>query len=741
MTIKKGPTAMWVGLALILGAGLWHILLEFDRATRVDPQLRVGPESVARTYDVISTAQSLRRSVLDAERSQRTFLVTSDRALLDSYQKQLDQAPKLLSKLRRLTADSPEQQRRWPILEQQVQVKLAELAQTLAAYERGGEGAARQMVRNNTQRDSIDTLNAVVDAMVAAERHGLTQQLARAAEFEQEARKAAILGAALTFLLLTLGLTLILLGLRSMRHMEAARDDSERRFHYFVRGVEDSAIYMLDVEGRIIEWNAGAERIKGYAAHEIIGQHFSLFYTQEDRDAGMPARVLAQTAKEGKYEGEGWRVRKDSSRFYASVVIEAVHDTTGNLIGFAKITRDIEERIQQQQALIHYQKMDALGQLTGGIAHDFNNLLHVIKNATTLLELRLQDVGPDVRNYLDMLKRNAERASSLTQRLLAFSRRQILDPKPINPNTLVMDVSTLLEQVLGEGVAIQTVLAGGVWWTSVDEGQLETALLNIVINARDAMSGAGKLTIETSNAYLDEHYAAAHAEVKPGQYVMIAMSDTGAGMSSEVAAKAFDPFFTTKEIGQGTGLGLSQVYGFIKQSAGHVKIYSEPGEGTTVKLYLPRLVDVPRIEPAITIMPIAAGQHGMIVVVEDDDDVCKFTADALRLCGYRVVTARDAHSALRALEAEPHVDLLFTDIGLPGGTNGRALADEALKRFPKLRVLFTTGYTRNAVIHHGRLDPDVDLIVKPFSQSALAEAVKKVLGRSEEAEVRESHRN
>jgi PAS domain S-box-containing protein len=512
-----------------------------------------------------------------------------------------------------------------------------------------------------------------------------------------------------------------------MRATDIARHEADERFRYFVNGVVDYAIYMLDTEGRIIDWNAGAERIKGYSAKEAIGRNFAMFYTDEDRAAGVPQRVLAQATKEGRFEAEAWRVRKDGTRFMASVVMDALRDGGGNLIGFAKVTRDIDARVQQQAALAQYQKMDAIGQLTGGIAHDFNNLLHVIRNAADILERRLKDITPEVRNYLDMLKRNADRAASLTARLLAFSRRQVLDPKPINPNALVADLGHLLRQVLGESIAIEAVAGAGAWWISADANQLETAVLNLAVNARDAMPQGGKLTIEVSNALLDETYAAARPEVKVGQYVMIAVSDTGAGMSAEVARKAFDPFFTTKELGQGTGLGLSQVYGFAKQSGGHVAIYSEPGEGTTVRLYLPRAIGAadPRKVQGLSGQP--AQGTGTILLVEDDADVREFTSETLGDLGYRVLTAEDAATALQVLDREQGIDLLFTDIGLPGGVNGRKLADEAVRRFPALKVLFTTGYTRNAVIHHNRLDPGVQLIVKPFTQAGLAEKVRAVL--------------
>jgi len=510
---------------------------------------------------------------------------------------------------------------------------------------------------------------------------------------------------------------------------------TEEHFRVFVGAVTDYAIYTLDPLGHITSWNAGAARIKGYSAQEIIGQHFSRFYTEQDRATGLPQKALATAAREGKYEAEAWRLRKDGSRFLANVVIDPVRDSSGTLLGFAKVTRDITERVERQQsleqtqtALAQSQKMEAVGQLSGGIAHDFNNLLHVIRNAADLVQQRLHAAEPDVQRYLEMVKRNVDRATTLTQRLLAFSRRQPLEPKRIDAGKIVLEATDLLRQTLGESVAIETVLSGGVWPVFVDPSQLEPALLNLAINARDAMPGGGKLTIETGNAFLDETYAAAHQEVKPGQYAMIAVSDTGSGMTKEVAEKALEPFFTTKAPGEGTGLGLSQVYGFIKQSGGHLKIYSEPGEGTTVKLYLPRLAGTDAGEVPVQAPPIAAETaHGTILAVEDNADALAFTAEVLGDLGYRVLVAADAAAALQLLDREPEVDLLFTDVGLPHGVNGRQLADEATRRWPRLKVLYTTGYARNAIVHHNRLDPGVELLVKPFTQSDLAAKIKRVL--------------
>jgi CheY-like chemotaxis protein len=332
------------------------------------------------------------------------------------------------------------------------------------------------------------------------------------------------------------------------------------------------------------------------------------------------------------------------------------------------------------------------------------------------------------RRMLNAALRGTERAAALTQRLLAFSRRQALQPRPVDLNKLVAGMSELVRRTLGEAAVIETVLAGGLWPTLADPNQLENALLNLAVNARDAMPEGGKLTIETANAHLDEAYAARNSEVESGQYVMLAVTDTGTGMSRETMEKAFEPFYTTKAVGEGSGLGLSQVYGFVKQSRGHAKIYSELGQGTTVKIYLPRhLAPVAEVTAADTPSAVPTPGGGQVVlVVEDDDDVREFTVAALDQLGYRVLEARDAAAALRHLESRSDVALLFTDVVLPE-MNGRLLADEARRRRPDLKVLFTTGYTRNAIVHNGSLDPDVDMIGKPFTLQRLAAKLREVM--------------
>ena len=395
---------------------------------------------------------------------------------------------------------------------------------------------------------------------------------------------------------------------------------------------------------------------------------------------------------------------------------------------------EIEQREQIEAALRQAQKMEAIGQLTGGVAHDLNNLLQVILGNLERLQRRFRDpdLGAEALRLIASAVRGAERAAILTQRLLAFSRRQPLAPKPLEINKLVAGLSDLIGRTLGESVQLQTVLAGGLWQALADENQLESALLNLAVNARDAMPKGGKLTIETANAHLDEAYARTESdEVRAGQYVLIQVTDTGTGMRPDVLAKVFEPFFTTKDIGQGTGLGLSQVYGFAKQSGGHVKIYSEVGLGTTVKLYLPRVTTFHNASrDDIHDEPAPGGDSDeTILVVEDQEDVRAFTSETLRELGYSVLEAADGPSGLRVLEREQRIRLMFTDIGLPGGINGRQLADLARQQRPELRVLFTTGYARNAIVHHGRLDPGVELIGKPFTQTELARRVREIFDR------------
>ncbi len=413
-----------------------------------------------------------------------------------------------------------------------------------------------------------------------------------------------------------------------------------------------------------------------------------------------------------------------ADRMKAEAALRDMNDTLEQ-----RVQGEVDRRAEAEEALRQSQKMETVGQLTGGIAHDFNNLLQIVSGNLEILRQKVSDDSGHLRRYVDRAATGAERAATLTQRLLAFSRRQPLEPRPIDVNRLVPGMSDLLHRTLGETIEVESVLAPRLWTVEADPNQLENAILNLAVNARDAMPAGGKLTIETQNTHLDESYASENPEVTPGQYVVICISDTGEGMDADTAARAIEPFFTTKEVGRGTGLGLSMVYGFVKQSGGHLKIYSETGEGTTVKIYLPRLVGALAEQPDREYVALPqGGSEETILLCEDDEDVRAYSAEVLRELGYHVLEAADGPSALRLIdEHDGHIHLLFTDVVLPGGMTGAVLAKEALERRPGLKLLFTTGYARNAIVHQGRLDPGVELITKPFSYADLAARVRDIL--------------
>jgi PAS domain S-box-containing protein len=498
----------------------------------------------------------------------------------------------------------------------------------------------------------------------------------------------------------------------------------EKRLEILFDAVIDYAIYMLDTAGNVSSWNAGAERIKGYRAGEIVGRHFSIFYTDADRAKDEPSRALAIAAAEGKYEREGWRVRKDGTRFWANVVIDAIRDEQGQLVGFAKITRDITERRdaqaaleQTRAALAQSQKMEAIGQLTGGIAHDFNNLLTVVSNNLDLILQHMSDTAR-VRRLAEGALRAAGRGAKLTQQLLAFGRRQSLRPESVDISMLVAAIEAIIRRAAGEGVAVELDLGRGASRVRLDAPQFEAALLNLVLNARDAMPEGGRLGLKTENARVAAGDAAAARGVPPGGYVVVTVRDNGDGMPPEIQARAFEPFFTTKEPGKGSGLGLSQVYGFVAQSGGQVVIESAPGCGTVVKLYLPEVEDGAGAVAAAKRRPVT------VLIVEDDPDVLQSAVEMVQGLGYAVLTAANGIDALAVLNRTVAVDVLFSDIVMPRGMNGVELAKEARRLRPGLRVLLSSGYaTAILAVEHG-LTADFSFIGKPYRWPDLAEKLR-----------------
>ncbi|QXQ06427.1 PAS domain S-box protein [Sphingosinicellaceae bacterium] len=509
----------------------------------------------------------------------------------------------------------------------------------------------------------------------------------------------------------------------------------EGQYRRLVNAITDYGIYMLDPDGVITSWNRGAERFKGYRAAEIIGQSYACFFTEEDRAGGKPQSALALATATGRSEVEGWRVRKDGTRFWAHAVVDRILDDDGAVIGFAKITRDITEKReaalaleQANEKLLQSQKMEAVGQLTGGIAHDFNNMLTGITGSLELMQKRVEQGRiQDLDRYIVAAQGAARRAAALTHRLLAFSRQQTLAPRPTDVSRLVTGMEELIRRTMGPAIMVESVGAGGLWTTNIDPNQLENALLNLCLNARDAMPRGGRLTIETANKWLDER-GAAERDLTPGQYVSLCVSDAGSGMAPDVVKRAFDPFFTTKPLGSGTGLGLSMIYGFVRQSNGQARIYSEVGQGTMVCLYLPRHYgeadeadapaqsDAPRAEAGETVL-----------IVDDEATIRMLVADILEECGYASIEAETGAEGLKLLQSDARIDLLVTDIGLPGGMNGRQMAEAARVTRPDLKVLFITGYAENAVIAGGIVLPGTHVLTKPFTVDDLVHRVRAII--------------
>jgi PAS domain S-box-containing protein len=483
----------------------------------------------------------------------------------------------------------------------------------------------------------------------------------------------------------------------------------------------------------VATWNNGAERIKGYKSDEIVGQHFSVFYTEEDRLAGEPAKALQIAIQNGKHESEGWRVRKDGTRFWASCAIDPVHDEHGALVGFAKVTRDVTERMKAQEelertraAFAQSQKMEAVGQLTGGIAHDFNNLLTVIANSLDLLGRATLDERRKQR-ILESARRATERGARLTQQLLAFARKQPLRPQPNDLEGIILRFESVLRRAVGESVDVELVLAKDQAQISanIDAPQFEAALLNLAVNARDAMPRGGTLTVTTGLLNLDSEQASARVGLKPGKYAAITVRDTGTGMSPHVQARAFEPFFTTKEAGTGSGLGLSQVYGFVAQSGGAVDLQSQPEAGTTVTLYLPA-VSLTQSTSEQTEMPAAQRGLGTVLVVEDDPEVLDVTVETLETLGYRVLTASDGPSALSVLRRGDPIDILFTDIVMPKGMNGVELAHQARQLRADLSILLASGYPMSALSSDLGMAREFEFLSKPYRWNDLADKLRAV---------------
>ncbi len=521
-------------------------------------------------------------------------------------------------------------------------------------------------------------------------------------------------------------------------------ENADRPYRVLIEQIQESAV-TLSEDGTVLYCNRRLAELLRTPQERVIGQQLGRYVLASDQAdfAGLLRRALEAGAR-GELtlqDAEGARIpvylsvsplRQDDDALLCGVLTDLTQQKL-HLRELAEVNRRLlaegAERGRIEDALRQSQKMEAVGQLTGGLAHDFNNLLTGIAGSLEMLQTRMaQGRLGDLERYITAAQGASKRAAALTHRLLAFSRRQTLEPKAADVNRLIAGMEELVRRTVGPAVAIEVVAAGGLWTTLVDPNQLENALLNLCINARDAMPDGGRLTIETANRWLDER-SAEERELPPGQYVSLCVSDTGTGMSSTVIERAFDPFFTTKPIGQGTGLGLSMIYGFARQSGGQVRIYSEPGQGATVCLYLPRhLGEAGAIEIAAEpLAPQRAEQGETVLVVDDEPTVRMLVSEVLQDLGYTALEAADGASGLRVLQSDARVDLLITDVGLPGGMNGRQVADAGRMLRPRLKVLFITGYAENAVVGHGHLEPGMRVLTKPFMMDVLARRIKDLI--------------
>jgi signal transduction histidine kinase/CHASE3 domain sensor protein/ActR/RegA family two-component response regulator len=720
LALRANTLGLAAALLVLLAVGA----LTWARFT----EIRDARGWVRHTYEVIGTIDDLTLTLDQAESGERGYLLTGNESYVAPYQRALDRAGLLQGDLQRLTADNPRQQERLQHLGPLLQRQLATLAEGIQLRRDVGMDAAVQRLQSGGGQQPMADLTGILNEMSSEERALLELRTQQANLTETITRWVAATGAALAILMVFLAIRM----LQRARRESLALEAQQRQLASHLRTSLDSLSQGLAVFGPdrlLMRWNdrfiellqLPKPLLVARTAYAALAQQLAtvsgrpFLETLDIADAGAQRSVVYERTLPSHNESAGER--------HFEIRRTPLPDQ-----GFVLTVTDMTHRVRAEAVLRDSQKMQAMGQLTGGIAHDFNNLLTVIIGNVDFVR---EELGPD-HSAAVRLRRSlwaAERGATLTHQLLAFARKQALEPQPLDVAAMLPDMAGLLKRTLGEHIEIRVVDAAGLWPAMADAAQLESAVLNLALNARDAMAAGGRLTIEVANKVIDADYAAAHAEVMPGDYVMLAVSDTGHGMTADVRARAFEPFFTTKPDGKGTGLGLAQVFGFVKQSAGHVKIYSEPGEGTTVRIYLPRAVGVSAAGPRMVGPSELPRGSATVLVVEDDDGVREITVAQLRQLGYRVLMAANGEAGLKIFgEHAASIDLLLVDVVLPGPLKGRALAETMSAIRPNLKILYMSGYTENAIVHHGRLDDGVNLISKPFKRDQLARKLAEVLG-------------
>ncbi|MEA1834784.1 CHASE3 domain-containing protein [Methylobacterium durans] len=703
-----------VGILALVGAVTWE-RLNASRDAR---------EWSAHSYRVLTTTKDLAIALRDAERGQRGFLLTGNATYLSPYEAARDRLGVLQGELQKLTADNVAQQDRLRALAPVVQHKLEELAQTVQARRDGGLDTALRIVNTDAGRNHMREAEATLATMLVDEQRLLDERLTQNDTRAAWVRWLVIGGSILAVLTLLWSARL----LNQAWSRSYASEAEQRALALRLRTTLDSLSQGVAVFGpdrKLASWNECFQVLldlpkamtRPGTAYGALVEH-----------TAEPGRPALESEDQIRYGGHAPREAVTYERERADGHHLEIRRTPMPDGGFVLTVSDMTKRAQAEGVLREAQKMQAIGQLTGGIAHDFNNLLQVILGNLEFVRAKLMD-DAKLQQRIERAAWAAQRGATLTGQLLAFARKQPLAPAAIDLAATMPDLVPLLRRTLGEHIEVRYVETAGLWPAMADPAQLESAVLNLALNARDAMPGGGRVTIELGNKVLDEAYARHHAEVRPGDYAMVAVSDTGHGMTPDVAKRVFEPFFTTKPDGKGTGLGLAMVFGFVKQSGGHVKIYSEPGEGTTVKIYLPRAIATAVVGPH-TGAPVELPRGcATILVVEDEAAVREIACTILADLGYRVLEAPDGEEALRVFGANlASVDLLLTDVVLPGRIRGRELSDRVRALRPEVKVLFMSGYTENSIVHHGRLDDGVRLIGKPFKREELARKVADVLG-------------
>jgi len=739
---------------LILAIGFTVLALISAASIALDVRSRSEAAWVHHTLEVSSKLTDVRLLLRRAESAALSYLLTGDTSFATQYGEALGDVGPAFEWLKQRVKDNPSQERLLETGERLVDRRFVAAGEMVRLQAAGDSAGIAAMAVGTEGRAVMQSIGANFDRLAGEEQRLLG---IRSAASERTGSLLLAVDLGCTALILMLVTMLMQEGRHSSRKLERALNAAgianelleaavaERTGHLlaaheklrqkksvientFVSMAE--AVLVVDNEEEIVLANAAAERLLQYCPGMTIAQlRAQNVAYRSDGSTPLPTseRLTARALRGEQFDGLEIVVRPAGSRDPLQFLVSGrpLYDAHGAISGGALVFHDITAARETERKLQQSQKLDAIGRLTGGVAHDFNNMLTVIAGTTEIL---VADLGnrPELQAVAALINQAADRCSELIQQLLAFARKQPLQPRVVDLNAIVADIGKLLRPTLGEQIEIDLTLESGMATACIDPSQLANALLNLAFNARDAMPDGGKLMLESANVVLDEAYAQRNADVRPGAYAMIAVSDTGSGMSADLCEKVFEPFFTTKAAGKGTGLGLSMVYGFVKQSGGHIKIYSEEGHGTTVKLYLPAASG--HADAAVAIVLPTHGAGETILVVEDDDLVRSFVTAQLDSLGYRTVAVADGRAALTQLSRGLQIDLLFTDVVLPGGMTGRQLGDAVSRRRPGTKILYTSGYTENSIVHHGRLDQGVMLLSKPYRKCALANMVRMALG-------------